>query len=540
MIRESQHISIMAPKYAAEVILDRVNRILSNTRTAEFNATHVCAPEALVPAVLEEVGSVTNTVVRYDRSGERIAVSWTHNPDRPEDLETADQTVLRFLRDAYGVKPREASSLEVIPQNLENNGRYVTVLDCGKKLSWQQRSKIWGRWTTPVPLASEISAKPDQPLNIPEKALRFAWDAVNAKSSEQESTTKSPDGWSSHLRTDTSAVFGQVVFAQKQAMPQKSSAPGATQLDRSLERAFVPFLPPLGTLDLPTNLREEGLWHTTIVIRFVPSPTLSPDLLESAPNLELRIEADHREIKRLKDLRAVTDIFTNDVLFPSAAVDTRLVQQRYFVLPGEQIENHATPIIDFLGKANLRPWDGKLITPTFVPKIRLPRRVFSPVDSSNDAATPKQQASSGEEGFIELDYNLASVEMQRTVTAEYLGLKLRYTSIQAGQRGGERAELSLEAVRITPEELDRLKQEEEARRRAQRQAKAREENLDDEEDGEGTIHRSKFERHVLNDPTRALSPITGPPAAVREFLDTVVRIAEGKDRLKWQLKTPQL
>jgi hypothetical protein len=190
-----------------------------------------------------------------------------------------------------------------------------------------------------------------------------------------------PSRWSSGPITDTQAIFGQVLHTRPSHPPSPSSAPNACQsLDTSLPRSFVPTLPPLTAFGFPSNIHEEGLWHSILVLQFLPSPS-SPD----APPLELRVEADHVELKRIVSLRAVTSSFIGDVLFPAAPVDLRLRQDRYFELLGDGIDVHAPAILEFLKAADLRPWAGKLATPPTLEGLMLPRRILglSPSSSSS-------------------------------------------------------------------------------------------------------------------------------------------------------------
>lgn len=72
-------VSILAPHKLAEVILDEINEKLKMARTASFDASLVSAG-ALDSAVLEEVGRVTNTVVRLDPSGKKVRSLKLHHP----------------------------------------------------------------------------------------------------------------------------------------------------------------------------------------------------------------------------------------------------------------------------------------------------------------------------------------------------------------------------------------------------------------------------------------------------------------------------
>ncbi|KAL2142456.1 hypothetical protein VTI28DRAFT_1165 [Corynascus sepedonium] len=542
LIRESRLVSVMAPKSAAEAIVDRIHGVLSKARTSEFE-THLVSPEPLEPGVLEEVGRLTNTVTRLDSSGKKVVVTWIHMPQRDENFENACETVLRFLRDAYGPKPLVSSTLKVVPEGSIHQGRYLPVLDPERKLPWQERFDKWERWTAAVP-HWKAESKPSEGL-IPTDILPFSLgDGKTVEYSRAETREErselgfSTPGWSTKAQTDTSVVFGHVVFArQKTSADSGTPSPGsAPQLDTSLSRTFVPTLPALGSLNLPNNLMEEGLWHSTTVIRFVPSPDVSAELAASAPELELRIEADHVEVKALTSLRAVKETFIGDVLFPAAPVDARLVQRRYFDLPGPSIEQHVPSVITFITKSDLRPWAGKLSTPPVLLGVNLPRRLLISTTTTLASGTtiPNTNNNDGDnDPSVPVDYTLASIQVQRTVTAEYANLRLRYTSIQAGHRGGERAELSLEAVRVVappPEHYDSDVAQ----------------IVDEDSTVDEAGSRSRFVSHSKNSPGKSPA-LTGAEEQVRatilakpvepdEFLQAIDGIVHERSRLKWHAK----
>ncbi|KAL2180784.1 mitochondrial inner-membrane-bound regulator-domain-containing protein [Thermothelomyces heterothallicus CBS 202.75] len=546
LIRESRLVSVVAPKHAADAIVDRIHGVLSKARTSEFE-TDLVSPEPLEPRILEEVGRVTNTVTRLDPSGKKVVVTWIHMPQRDENFENACETVLRFLRHAYGPKTGVSTALRVVPEDLIHQGRYLPALNPEQKLPWQERSAKWERWTAAVPHwnADSKPASGSVPADIlpfslrGEKTVKHS-DPVRV-AEDPESEPSSP-GWSTEAQTDTSVVFGHVVFAR-----QKSSATSSTpspepeaQLDTSLPRTFVPILPALGSLNVPNNLKEEGLWHSTTVIRFSPSPDVPSDLAASAPDLELLVEADHVEVKALTSLRAVKETFIGDVLFPAAPVDARLVQRRYFSLPGASIEQHVPSIITFVTKSDLRPWAGKLSTPPVLLGVHLPRRLLTPTATSQDdgTATPNNNGGGGgDDDKVRVDYTFASIQVQRTVTAEYENLRLRYTSIQAGQRGGERAELSLEAVRVAappPEDV-------ESSQSGVAEVVDEDELVDDE-----VRPRARFISHSKNSPDKspaltdaeaqARAVILARPVGLEEFLRVASEIVHEKGRLKWHAK----
>lgn len=315
--------------------------------------------------------------------------------------------VYRYLLSAFNSQPRASSAVKILPREQAAGGRYIPNFACQPQLPWHERRKQWTRWVVPSPargeekatksikqrtipsnfLPHQIEIKPDQgvkePTQYPPPFSRDQFMALPA--------SPPPGPWSSNLITDTQAIFGQVLHAQPPDPHSPSSAPIASQsLDTSLPRSFVPTLPPLTAFGFPSNIHEEGLWHSILVLHFLPSPS-SPD----APPLELRVEADHAELKRIVSLRAVTSHFDGDVLFPAAPVDLRLRQDRYFELHGDGMDVHAPAILEFMKAADLRPWAGKLATPPNLEGLMLPRRILglSPsTSSSSEGVEAKQEA----------------------------------------------------------------------------------------------------------------------------------------------------
>ncbi|KAK3901642.1 mitochondrial inner-membrane-bound regulator-domain-containing protein [Staphylotrichum tortipilum] len=505
-VRESRTVTIVAPRYPTRLILKQIEKVLSTCRTADFPVALVSPkPGVIAPGVLDEIGRVTNTVTRFDPSGEKIVVTWIQMSKRDKARESAAETVLRFLREAYAPNPRLSTTVDVFPRDV--SGRYIPILNCTDKLPWYERDKKWARLTAPV--SRETTRSPDL---FPVFTLPFPMDPPNAP--EQLQGSDSPRGWSLELQTDTSAIFGHVGFTPNE-QPSPLSQPVA--LDSSLPRTFVPTLPSLFSINLPSNLHEHGLWHTTTVIRFAPSPNTPPELAASAPTLELLIDADHRKINSLTALRAIKRTFTGDYLFPEGTIDVRLVQHQYFELPGSVIEIHVQPLLEFLAKSDLRPWESKFSTPPGLRGVRLPQRFFSADETSNESSEGNNPAQD-DTNPVQLDYNLASVEVRRDVTAEYRQLKLRYTRVRAGTPGGEWSQLSLDAVHVG----------------AQDDMPLDDELLPYEILGRRKYDNRKFLFHTANKPKRkpALEEIARPASKV-EFVNAVRRFVKGESDFKW-------
>lgn len=446
MFPSSQYLSITAPKHTADLILDRLNQLLSHMKTVQFNASFITpGPLAIEPAVLNQVETMTNSIIRRSPSGDKILVTWIQLPGRDAVTEDHGEQVLRLLSYAYREDPRASRSLVETPE-ASSKARFVPEVDCGPKLPWHERSKSWARWTAAtnkVPPKStratndEDVSPPDQTTTTSSTKNPIPTSIVTHPVEFKDRTEALPvnkadysPGWSLHPKTDTTAVFGHVLFSY---VSPSTTAPPAPDLPRT----FAPVLPCVRFLSLESNLKNPGLWHMITVLRFIPAPDTDPSLISSAPNLEVRIESDHREIKELKDLRAVINDHDADLPLPESPSDVRLHQTKYYDLPGTGIKEHAEPMFEFLRDSTLKPWEEKLATPASLDGLRLPRRLFA-----------GKEGEEAEEGEVEMDYMFAGLEIHRMIMSEWGGFRMRYTHVSGGFRRGVRSEVALDAVPV--------------------------------------------------------------------------------------------
>ncbi|KAK3331047.1 mitochondrial inner-membrane-bound regulator-domain-containing protein [Apodospora peruviana] len=470
-------ITIAAPRQTAELILVEINDVLEKARTTSFDARLISA-RSLDPAILEEVGRLTNTVVRHDQSGEKILVTWVHLPSRPGELENSGDIVLRYLLYAADLGQRSSATLEMLPAGIYE-GRYIAESGNSQRLAWHERLRRWARWIAPVQEASPNLAPQEEPKISSEflphpldvKVLKGIQTQDNQPLPEKRWDGKTPppnvrlpNFWPSEIITDTRAVFGHILHADT---PTASSSLVTTSgsFKPSIRRTFLPVSPPVGSLSFPSNLHEVGLWHSILVMRFIPAPAQSsipPSVAATAPALELRLELDHKEIKRIVDLRATINNHTGDMMLPLGPVDVRLIQTRYASIPGGSLDHLAAPVLEFLKRSEIRPWEGKLDNPSSLEGMRIPHRLLLGENIVSGRGIDGQAAEVGQEDeeMVQIDYMFASRELQRIITAEHCGYRISYQTIDAGQRGGKHTELGLEAVAAStdpnPRELDQL------------------------------------------------------------------------------------
>ncbi|KAK3383565.1 mitochondrial inner-membrane-bound regulator-domain-containing protein [Lasiosphaeria ovina] len=472
LIRPDNWVSILAPRRPAELMVAEISKVLDRARTVSLDASLVSA-EPIDPAIMDEVGRITNTAVQFDSSTNQITVSWVHDPERGEELESPVDVVLRFLLQVYYSAPSSSNALAVIPKRNPNGGRYIVEPGCDTKLPWQDRIRKWARWATAAyqdqhyrPIKEKI-----RPKHIPFPIKVMSAPKPMVQENKSKSVTRHTDsGWPQSADTSTKAIFGHILSALPRGLLTTTTRP---LMDTSLPRTFLPTLPPLQALDLPTNWRQRGQWPGMLVLRFIPSPYQSPQIRATAPPLELLVEHDNDRATRPVALRAVTGTSVFDALLPGRPVDVRLLQQHYFNLPSASFQQHAKPVLDFLAGAELEPWAGKLATPSNLNGLRIPRRLLAPAPSAVTTAdtlagldpTPAPDATStpvpgdesketeqakddGDADLVSVDYLFAALEMENTITSDHMGFKLVYKSVEAGQRGGKRAEVSLHAVSV--------------------------------------------------------------------------------------------
>lgn len=348
------------------------------------------------------------------------------------------------------------------------------------------------------PQAEELKVSEDpqtavDPVSTSEERLedkQSVFEALEKPEKSLSSGPTPPPRWSP-FRVRTNAVFGHVLHLFQPDWTHSTNKAVATiKALASSPRAISPLIPPVAKMDLkgwvPYNIPSN--MSAMVVMRFVPSndDDVNTDAssdeqyqMNPAPLLELRMKASDEDIIEIDSLRAVARTQVSDFLFPSEGVDVRTTQRLEAELPGSMVESMdgMSPLVTFLTNSKLEVREGKLLTPPRITKLGLPQWMFrdhhhefvahkkslaANKSSSESAKTNKKgqrgqdlkeqeqhnEESEREEAAAPLrptSYVFAGLEVHRTLETVYDGWKLAYTSIEAGQGGGRRAELSLEA-----------------------------------------------------------------------------------------------
>jgi hypothetical protein len=146
-------------------------------------------------------------------------------------------------------------------------------------------------------------------------------------------------------------------------------------------------------------------------------------------------------------------------MLPSSLVDIRFAQTQYETLQARDHETLAAwqPLADLLKNARLDLEAGKIEMPPRQ-RIPVPRRLFttnpSPPSPSasittddNSTDQPQQlQSHEDPDDLVSISYEFVGLELHRSATLPFESHQLTYTSVEAGQGGGRRAEVTLEPV----------------------------------------------------------------------------------------------
>lgn len=434
----------------------------------------------------------------------QIQVTWidirdgASQSDKVEDL--AD-VIFRLLLTAH-TSASTTKTLTVYPE-LEGRGRFLEDFSDKNKLSWIDRRREWARLCLPLtsgkshtatawPLTTDVLKYRIQPYAedfiLPTSTLKPKIDAfyknftfprpiegtplgIPKPRVDQPEEPEEPElthvegleltkptisGWLP-FKVSTNAVFGHVLHQNSPSLVQALSQPTTALVD--WPRALSPLIPPVANMSLPgwVPYDQTGTGQSTILLRFVPYTETAAGAREGAPHsprpphLELRLLASDTDDLEAHSLRAISQTSISDILLPAEHVDVRATQRLYAELPGAAL--HATPgmapLADFLRDSRLEPSRGTLVTPPRVRGLGLPRwlahggRLLA-AGEGLPPATPGDDALENE--AVPASYVFAGLEVHRELATTYDGWRLAYTSVEAGQGGGRRAELSLEAV----------------------------------------------------------------------------------------------
>ena len=268
-----------------------------------------------------------------------------------------------------------------------------------KNLPWRDRLRQWSRKVNPLSKATGDSPKP---LDL----SRYIDMAPNDNSLQG-------------AQRQTTATFGHLLH-QDSVLQNKSNSPAG---DRRLMSPFVPH--PAALADITANSVEPCERTAAIILKFAPETN------RTAPHLQLSLpinpfsDLSDFSLHETSEFTAIIPQRLHDICLPDESVDVRVEESGLFPLDKEQ-----ETLLKFLADSEFNLLKGRLRTPQ--------RASFSIPSNLLDEA-----AGTRESQVTEIQYDFMGLEIHQTVSMPWYGYILRYKSIEAGQQGGQRQELSL-------------------------------------------------------------------------------------------------
>ncbi|KAH7158010.1 mitochondrial inner-membrane-bound regulator-domain-containing protein [Dactylonectria estremocensis] len=399
-----------APTYA---ILERLDQHLKNVhhRTIPIGQITKEIPSA---AELQDLAGITDTSLRLRNTGmdTELDVSWFDEKNKiarhVNDITTEDNadTVLRLLTTLPSRGQEE--TVECVPPFKSNGsaaGLFVGSNRERRSMAWRDKLRNWLRYVAPVGITSDA---PEDPLNLPEStSLReYAGKLSN---------------------NVTTATFGHVLHSEAQQSTDKLS---------QKRRLLSPVTPhPASFSGLKTDYGGPVRQSTAIILKFAPYTDLSMSKRSRGPPIRLYIPITPKTnmtdftIPEDAVLQCAIPWQVDDVMLPTQSVDVRLVNERHLPLDINQ-----APLKQFLKRSQFNLRAGRLQTPAQV-ILAIPEQWIN----------PRSKGGKTSEVTVDVLYAFRGIEIHQNIEMPFQGNTLRYSLIEAGQHGGKRQELSLQA-----------------------------------------------------------------------------------------------
>lgn len=287
---------------------------------------------------------------------------------------------------------------------------YLSIHHRDKKgMAWREKPQEWKRYTLPIPKQNDNENLEPRPSADEVKLFK--------------PTARHPDE-----RAEVIATFGHVLHAadtKKAALFSKSG------------RVLAPVVPhPAALTAITADAPVPSVQKTTIVLHFEPSGPIALDHVGRLPQIRL-----YMPVNPYSDLSAFSIPATStleaahlpqqiDCLFPGAAVDARFQIRQVL-----QLDKDHEPLQNFLRASEFNLLQGRLRTPSETSFAIPPHYAAS--HSGSGSEPPSSMAT--------VAYRFMGLEIQQTIEMEWRGHTLKYSSIEAGQHGGQQQTLSLTA-----------------------------------------------------------------------------------------------
>ena len=311
---------------------------------------------------------------------------------------------MRLLRGK--VEQSRASTLMVVPLDGEEGLSKCTHVPHGfdtRSFSLSDRQRPWTRWTAPS-VKSALDLSPDQhPLSVLMQLPTTRWPA--------------PAPQTPHTRHLT-ASFGHVL----------SSAPKAPKAGSRVDRIFASLMPHPAAFN--AMVLEASAQKSAFILLKFTTPIARETGKTTPPHVYLKLpvrpDSDFSNFALAEDasLYAEKPRFMVDALMPENPVDVRLdMTDRLDIVLSEQ-----QGVLEFFQASEFNLAEGRLQTPPDI-DIHLPHLRWP----GHGKESPKL-----------VRYDFAGLEVHQIAEIPWQDQLLVYSSIEAGQQGGSRQQLTIE------------------------------------------------------------------------------------------------
>lgn len=326
-------------------------------------------------------------------------------PSKTEDL--AD-VVSRLLIQQSTKKGPSSHKFEVcLPDGsatAAGNGMFAGFYRESRSMAWRDKLRRWSRYVHPVSRSETTETS--------------EWKSFSESNIHKVPKANKPD-----VTTHTTATFGHILHSE----PQTNLA----NLSKN-RRIIAPLLPhPAALSELKVEDGGDLKQATSIILHFTPLGSSDPETTsgkEFPVKMTVPVDSDADLSDFTKRNNGVLDglgyEFITDIGLPSESVDLRLATRRSSPV---MVKNQAG-LKDFFAASELNLLEGRLRTPS---RVTL---TIHPAAYGGDALAPK----------IDVEFMFSGLEVRQTVDMPWKGHMLRYSTIEAGQHGGQRQELTFE------------------------------------------------------------------------------------------------
>ncbi|KJK75611.1 hypothetical protein H634G_08975 [Metarhizium anisopliae BRIP 53293] len=398
---EDYRLSIYARKSTVSTILARLDEIVQTIKSQTISVQRV-NQENLETSVLIELEKITKTALRYNATTSTLDVSWLAETDVSNGkTEGPADIVLRLL---IG---RETSSqhadVHILPKTRQKKGVFLTHQRDKRGMAWRDKLRYWSRYVNPIGKSTKETMSP---------GFR---DSV---------ILEQPNASSLKENLEVTAVFGHILHTKQSIRTD--------DLTKS-RRVLCPIIPhPAALTSITADTSAPSTQKTAIVLNFAPEspPKTSPPGTSQLIRLRLPIspftDLSKFSFPDASVLEAVMPWQESDIMLPDNSVDVRLTQKRLVSLDAHQHSLQA-----FLQASDFNLLQGRLRTPSRS-SFAIPR--FLTIEQSTSSTD-----------LVATPYMFMGLEIHQTIDMEWQSHTLRYSSIEAGQHGGQQQMLSLVA-----------------------------------------------------------------------------------------------